>query len=587
MGCREEMLENERSSALLDLTRSVGQKDWSASIRYIVQFDAESLPVARASFWSFSAESSSLHCEAAYVASNRMFERGAVVYQAAQPEYFAAVRRARALAVEEVEADPRTKGLAEYFASRGVTAMLDVPVWVEGRLAGVLCHEHIGGPRRWSPGDRDFAVGVGQAVSSALTARAHTRAEAAAARAEFLGEVSHVVGGSLDVDQVAQRVVRAVVPKLADVAMVWMPNLDNVLRCIAYAHAFQGDETSAVDAALNAAFSAQPGEDHPFAEKVIRQCQSLLFDYIAPSVLRELKSSPSHRALMEAIEIRAAIGVPLTVAGNAFGALVLFGSRRQYGESDLGLAEDIAIRVAAAMENARHYAAAREAIRARDDFLVLASHELRTPLASLQLHADVVRRHGQRVGDEVIAARGDAISKQVGRLAALVDHMGEALRIRSEGVRLELETFDLGPLVERCARNVAQQAGSSNTIKFRAEESAVGRWDPRRVEQAVAALIGNAIKFGAGKSIDVGVRKEGREAVIIVRDYGKGIAADRLSAIFSPFERAVPRENYGGLGLGLYIARAIVEAHGGTIAAKSAAGEGAIFEVRLPIASDG
>jgi signal transduction histidine kinase len=237
------------------------------------------------------------------------------------------------------------------------------------------------------------------------------------------------------------------------------------------------------------------------------------------------------------------------------------------------------------MDSSRLYAAAREAIRARDDFLVLASHELRTPLASLQLNADAVRRHGQRVGDEVIATRGDAISRQVGRLAALFDQIDEALRIRSEGVRLELETFDLTPLVESSAKSLAQQAGSSSKIRFRAEEPLVGRWDRRRVEQLIAVLIGNAVKFGAGEPIDVDLRKVGSSAAIIVRDYGQGIATDRLPAIFSPFERAVPKENFGGLGLGLYIARAIVEAHGGTIAVQSAPGEGATFEVRLPIAN--
>jgi signal transduction histidine kinase len=134
---------------------------------------------------------------------------------------------------------------------------------------------------------------------------------------------------------------------------------------------------------------------------------------------------------------------------------------------------------------------------------------------------------------------------------------------------------------------VVERTRSGHPIRFKAEDSAVGQWDRRRVEQLVAALVENAVKFGAGKPIDVELRKEGNDAVFTVRDYGPGIAPDRLSSIFSPFERAVPRENYGGLGLGLYIARAIAEAHGGSIAAKGAPGEGATFEVRLPIAGAG
>lgn len=576
------MLDKERSSALLELTRNVGENDWNASIRRIVQFDAESLPVARASFWSFSAASSSIHCEAAYVANTQLFERGAVLYQVDEPEYFEAIGRARALAIERVEADPRTRRLTDYFAARGITSMLDVPIWVEGRLAGVLCHEHVGTPRRWTPGDQDFAVGVGQTVSSALAARAHTRAEAAAARAEFLAHISHAVGGSLDLTEVAQRVARTVVPRLADVAVVWTRDQDDVLKCIAYAHTFENDEKSAVDSALNGAFSM--GEDHAFAERVIRQSQSLLYDRISPSILRELEVSRLQRAFLDAIDIRAAMGVPLTVAGKAFGALVLIGSRRQYGETDLALAEDVALRVGAAMENSRLYSAAQEAIRARDDFLVLAAHELRTPLASLQLHVDIVRRHAQRAMDQVFAVEGAALSKQVGKLAALFDQVDEALRIRSEGVRLKRETFDLVPLVESCAKN---RAGPGVTVRFRAEQPAVGRWDRRRVEQLVTTVIGNAVKFGAGKPIDVELRNEGSAAVMTVRDYGPGIAADRIASIFSPFERAAPRDDCGGLGLGLYIARAIAEAHEGSIAVASSEGEGATFEVRLPMPSEG
>jgi signal transduction histidine kinase len=318
---------------------------------------------------------------------------------------------------------------------------------------------------------------------------------------------------------------------------------------------------------------------------VISQGQSLLLASYTPSRGENLQISEKQRALIEAIDLRTAIGVPLAAGGHTFGSMVLFGSRRQYGEADLALAEAISVHVAAALENARLYAAAREAIRARDDFLVLASHELRTPLASLQLQADVLRREAQRAGNDAWATRSDAMAKQVGRLGALVDHMDEALHVRAGGLTLGREPCDLLPIVEGTAKSVAQQAPSDSTITVNVEGSAPwgGRWDRRRIEQLVGILLENAVKFGAGKPVDVTLRKDGNEVVLAVRDHGLGITPERLSSIFSPFERAVPKENYGGLGLGLYIAKAITEAHGGTISVSSTVGAGTTFEVRLPL----
>jgi signal transduction histidine kinase len=102
----------------------------------------------------------------------------------------------------------------------------------------------------------------------------------------------------------------------------------------------------------------------------------------------------------------------------------------------------------------------------------------------------------------------------------------------------------------------------------------------------VDRLLDNAIQFGQGKPIEVALERNGTQAVLVVRDHGLGIAAERLPSIFAPFERAVPKERFGGLGLGLYIAKSIIEAHGGSIAVTSRLAEGAVFVVRLPLASE-
>lgn len=164
--------------------------------------------------------------------------------------------------------------------------------------------------------------------------------------------------------------------------------------------------------------------------------------------------------------------------------------------------------------------------------------------------------------------------------------MLDTVLIRAEGVALALDSFDFGALLVDCVEQCAERARRANTtITLHVESPVVERWDRSRLAQVVCDLLDNAIKFSDGNPIDVDLRREGAEAVLTVRDHGIGIPPDHLASIFAPFERAAPREHYSGLGLGLFIAKAIVEAHGGSIAVTSRLGEGATFVVRLPRAT--
>jgi signal transduction histidine kinase len=113
----------------------------------------------------------------------------------------------------------------------------------------------------------------------------------------------------------------------------------------------------------------------------------------------------------------------------------------------------------------------------------------------------------------------------------------------------------------------------------------VGRWDRARLRRAIFELLDNAIKFGAGRPIEVLLDQQPAHAMLTIRDHGAGIASDRLASIFLPFERAVSKDHFGGLGLGLTMAKTIIEAHGGSISAASRPGDGATFVVRLPLSS--
>jgi signal transduction histidine kinase len=130
-------------------------------------------------------------------------------------------------------------------------------------------------------------------------------------------------------------------------------------------------------------------------------------------------------------------------------------------------------------------------------------------------------------------------------------------------------------------RPVAEKVGCSLTM--RAEGTFVGAWDQLRVEQAVTNLLSNAIKYGAGTPVNVDLRREADDVVLEVRDHGPGIPDSEIERIFGRFERAASVRNYGGLGLGLYLIQEIVDAHGGTVNVRNAAGGGACFQLRLPM----
>jgi signal transduction histidine kinase len=566
------------AEALLAISRAV-TGDWGESMRHIVQLDAQAMDVERVTFWSARTDPASIRCEAGFVASVGMLERGAVLREADAPEYFAALRELPVLAVKDVRADPRCGGLREYCASRRISSMLNVPLRSAGELVGVLCHEHVGPTRRWTERDKDIASGAARIAASALAAREHTESEALARRTALLDAISHVILQSLDPREIAARAVNLVVPQLADAAVVWSLDRDGELEWLA-----ANEVRSRRAVPLADPRDAESGAPPALAAIIVKQSQSLLVPDLHSSVLDRYGVPQEYRGYLRKIDARSAMGVPIAVARKTLGALQLFSTERRYGPADLALAEDVAERLAWALENARVYGVAREAIQARDDFLTLASHELRTPLTALRLITDSSVQRAHRRGDAAEEQRFQLVATQAERLGLLVGRMVEAVKTRAEGVVLVPQACDLAAIVEHCVTTATERARWAGAIGLTAPAGMVGRWDPGRLERVFSELLDNAVRFGANRPIEVVLCRDDDQAEVTIRDHGVGIPADRQGAVFSPFERAAPAQHFGGLGLGLYLARSIVEAHGGTITLTSRVGQGTTVVVRLPLA---
>jgi signal transduction histidine kinase len=238
-------------------------------------------------------------------------------------------------------------------------------------------------------------------------------------------------------------------------------------------------------------------------------------------------------------------------------------------------------------ERARLQSQLEEAVRARDEFLSIASHELRTPLTALQLQVQALAlrraRRSSRGDDAALDAKLGLLERQVRRLDDLIDALFDVARIRSGNLALRFEDVDLAKIVRDVVERFEGELtrASCMVAVSGVGEPILGSWDALRLEQVLGNLLANAVKYGAGKPIEVAVEAGAEMVQLSVADHGIGIAAAKQEVIFDRFERAVPEREYGGLGLGLWIVRRIVEAMHGAVSVESRPGEGARFKIAL------
>jgi PAS domain S-box-containing protein len=434
---------------------------------------------------------------------------------------------------------------------------------------------------------------------------------------ELLADVAAALADTLDSDDALTRVAGLLVQELADFCIVDLIDRDGKLRRKKVIHRDPEKTT------LCEMFQRLPvdGSHARIVYSVVESKQPRLMAEVPPQYLESVAQDDEHLRALHELDPRSLIVVPLLARGQLLGALVLVSSQpsRRYGDEDLLLAEEIASRTAIAVENARLYEDAwgathdlreanqqmvgatiraqeateeaeaararaerserelREVAEFREMFIGILGHDLRNPLASIAMSASALLRSG-RLGkqDENRVAR---ITGSSARMLRMVSQLLDLTRARfGGGFPLEPRPTDL----REVCRSVIEEF--EKRIRLEVEGDVTGTWDPDRLAEALSNIAGNAIEHAApGTAVVVKARVDGPEVVVEIINQGDPIPADVLPFIFEPFRRAKEHEKSttGNLGLGLYIAKQIVQSGHGTLAAYSVDGT-TTFLMRLP-----
>jgi PAS domain S-box-containing protein len=419
------------------------------------------------------------------------------------------------------------------------------------------------------------------------TRRARKQLEHASKRDAFLAQATSALASSLNYRETLKIVAAIAVPSIADWCAIDVLNDDGTLARIAMAHA--NPEKVKLAETLRDRYEDPASPTSP--QSVIRSRKAIFFPDVTDDMLVESAKGDTERLQMiRGLGLVSLLIVPMVSHDRALGSLILAtaDSGAHYAEEDLRLAEEIAARTALSIENAQAYQQLETANRLKEEFLATLSHELRTPLNAITGYARMLKSGA--ISEEKKPHALDVMDRNAASLTQIVEDVLDVSRIISGKSRLEVEPVDLGKLLRNAIASVMPAIDAKSLQVQTKIASDVGQVlaDPDRLQQVVWNLLSNAVKFTPrGGRILVGLEQVDSHVDIVVSDTGIGIRPDFLPHIFERFRQAEagPTRRHGGLGLGLAIARHLVEMHGGGITATSEGdGKGAEFRVTLPVA---
>jgi PAS domain S-box-containing protein len=400
-------------------------------------------------------------------------------------------------------------------------------------------------------------------------------------RQRFLAEAGEKLASSFGSSETLNQVARLAVPNMAD-GCILENRVGNGFLAGAAAHTDPGIEEMLDDIGL--AGPRIPPKDHPLTA-ILKSPSPVLLKSDASSRLIAASANPAYLRAMTAMNPESALFLPLVAREQLIGALTLFRTKGGFDRDDVGFAEDLARLAALALDNARLHDTVRASLRARDEMVGVVSHDLRNPVAAVKMLSRMLLRSPDAAPAQARESV-ELICQAAEQMDALIRDLLDVNRLDAGKLVIAAVAVDPSALLAeslQTLRPLVEEKGISLDLQIGSALPKVMA-DRERIQQTLSNLVGNAIKFSpAGSKIVVVPRREEDDVIISVIDNGKGIAADHLPRVFDRYWQS-SRTDRQGAGLGLAIAKGIVEAHGGRIWIESKPGEGTTASFSLPFA---
>lgn len=467
--------------------------------------------------------------------------------------------------------------------ARGVRALYGVPLLRDGKVIGVA---HIGSLTAHEFSDEDkllFRTMVSRATSVIVKAQIVDDLRRTETAQRFLSEASRQFAESLDVQATSAKIARLAVPAIADWCIVDLL-VDGVLRRVSVAHVDNGKEELA--RTLERQYPTDPCETSGIPH-VLRTGLPEWQAEIADADLAASARDAEHLRILRELGLKSYIIVPIVARDRVLGAIALVTaeSKRRYSDADVRVAEDLAGRVATAIENARLYTEAQQAVALREQVLAIVSHDLRNQLGVIAMGADLLARKAEAAAINPEAKKTlDTIRRTTTTMQGLLGDLLDMASIQAGRLSFEPEIVDIRLLLEdACEAHQSSARAHGLGLTYECPPSAIAvRGDRKRILQVLGNLLGNAIKFTqSGGAIDIDATVDDTHVTVAVKDTGRGIAPDDLPNIFEAY-RTGHLDTGTGSGLGLYISEGIVQRHGGRMWVESEVGKGSTFFFTLP-----
>jgi signal transduction histidine kinase len=406
-------------------------------------------------------------------------------------------------------------------------------------------------------------------------------AERTALERRFLADATIALSSVSSLDETLDQIARLAVSVLGDWCVIDLIESSDVPRRVSVVHRDPATTAAARDWA--SMFPTDRGAERGISQ-VIRTGDPEIVSEVRDELLVGIAETPEYLDALRALGVSSYMILPLAARGKILGTLALVAASpaKRFGTADVGLATELARRTALAVDNALLYADSQLATRAREQLLAIVSHDLRNPLGAIGIVLALLRdEHAQ---DARMAQQLDIAERSVERMKQLIGDLLDTSAIQSGTLAIAPRPTEAALLVAE-ALDAHRAIAADKRIAISSEcNGAMVRCDPDRIAQVLRHLLDNALKFcRSGDSISLHVSRAGDRARFVVSDTGPGIEKQNLPRLFEPYWSATPAIKQGP-GLGLYISKGIVEAHGGTIGAESEPGHGTRITFTLPLA---